>query len=359
MRGNLLWDRQRVARIQAEIGKDLDLHQAYNIVRTTRSCGIRPVTGFICGYPMERKEDFEETLRGYFETLRLGGFRAHLFTLCPYPEAPLYAADKISRRAHLPDLPLRGSWAQRLEKLKTERFDIFSGIHRYATPFLPEAYVDAAEELSQHLVVLKAIWPWLLPHYESPMDWYDRWVEWIGAHNARNPPCSLFPHQGDVRDMIAFLSTELDRLGLIDEPVADLVKYERAKLEARKLAPMGRRSSTADWDAFDEEMMFRAAGPFLMERFRYDLKSLMHQDSPNVHRRDHGVAFVKTPAGDIQTIQIGPVARCALEHMAEPRSVRELVGRLEITDGIRMDVADCQRVVRTLSSFGLVQKQRW
>ena len=62
--------------IQTEIGKDLDLHQAYNIVRTTRSCGIRPVTGFICGYPMERKEDFEETLRGYFETLRLGGFRA-------------------------------------------------------------------------------------------------------------------------------------------------------------------------------------------------------------------------------------------------------------------------------------------
>ena len=60
------------AKNQTEIGKDLDLHQAYNIVRTTRSCGIRPVTGFICGYPMERKEDFEETLRGYFETLRLG-----------------------------------------------------------------------------------------------------------------------------------------------------------------------------------------------------------------------------------------------------------------------------------------------
>src|SRR5262245_35857334 len=47
------------------------------------------------------------------------GFRAHLFTLCPYPEAPLYSADKISRRAHLPDLALTGSWMQRIEKLKT------------------------------------------------------------------------------------------------------------------------------------------------------------------------------------------------------------------------------------------------
>ena len=34
--------------------------------------------------------------------------------------------------------------------------------------------------------------------------------------------------------MIAFFFPELDRLGLIDEPVADLVKYERAKLEVCK-----------------------------------------------------------------------------------------------------------------------------
>jgi radical SAM superfamily enzyme YgiQ (UPF0313 family) len=76
--------------IQRTIEKGLDLDWSRKIVETTARVGIRPVTGFILGYPFESYATLGETLKRFFEYLEVGGYRAHLFTLSPFPESPMY-----------------------------------------------------------------------------------------------------------------------------------------------------------------------------------------------------------------------------------------------------------------------------
>ncbi|MEU3255734.1 radical SAM protein [Streptomyces sp. NPDC006997] len=48
--------------MQKTLRKSLDLERSRDIVAATAAAGIRPVTGFIVGYPMETRETFNETL---------------------------------------------------------------------------------------------------------------------------------------------------------------------------------------------------------------------------------------------------------------------------------------------------------
>ena len=166
---------------QSQIHKDLDLDQARDIVRSTAAAGIHPITGFIVGYPTETFETLGATLRKFFEFLNVGGFRAHLFPLCPYHDAPLYRDNWRSavQPAECYDLPLDGAARARGEHLRQRYPVIFASTHRYSCPQIPRKIVAASEELSANLVVMKSIWPLLLPHYDSPLDWYVRWVDWI------------------------------------------------------------------------------------------------------------------------------------------------------------------------------------
>jgi radical SAM superfamily enzyme YgiQ (UPF0313 family) len=68
--------------MQHAIHKDLDLDWAREIVRSTARLGIRAVTGFIVGYPIETPETLSHTLDRFFDFLQVGGYRAHLFALC-------------------------------------------------------------------------------------------------------------------------------------------------------------------------------------------------------------------------------------------------------------------------------------
>src|SRR5882672_2964223 len=183
--------------LQRVIDKNLDLERARDIVRETRAVGIRPVTGFIVGYPMETEDTFEQTIARFFEFLDVGGFRAHLFALCPFPEAPLYRdyGDTVDRIAEYYELPLTAAARDRPEALRAEDRRLFASTYRYATPQVSAALVDASEELAPHLVTLKALWPRLLCHYSSSFDWYRRWVEWIEPVNRERGRLATL-HQG-------------------------------------------------------------------------------------------------------------------------------------------------------------------
>jgi radical SAM superfamily enzyme YgiQ (UPF0313 family) len=95
--------------LQKTITKNLDLEWSRRIVEKTAEVGIRPVTGFILGYPFETRQTLSDTLGRFFEYLEVGGFRAHLFTLSPFPESPMYrqfGVPHLDRPAEYYDLPL-------------------------------------------------------------------------------------------------------------------------------------------------------------------------------------------------------------------------------------------------------------
>ncbi len=313
---------------QAFISKGLDLGWSREIVRATAACGIRPVTGFIVGHPNETRESLGETVDRFFDFLNVGRVRAHLFTLCPFQGAPLYRdyGATIDRVAEYNEIPLTAAAADELCNLRDEHRDVFASVFRFATPGISSDLVDASEELSCHLVVLKAIWPLLLPYYESALDWYERWVAWIVARNNGIATRSRLRHQGNAYDLLDFVVEELDRLALQDSDIAALVVYERMKLDARALAgPAPRSVSLA---RLSESSVLGPRCQYLTGAFCYDVQRLLlgYRSEP---RDPSWIIFAKVDDASIDTVHASANAARLLELAASPTPLSTLADQLE------------------------------
>jgi hypothetical protein len=315
------------ARMQAAIDKNLDLERSRQIVRATVEAGIRPVTGFIVGYPDETEETLNDTIGRFFEFLQLGNHRAHMFTLCPFHESPMYQSRRteINQAAEYHDLPLAAGPQARCDELKTRHREIFASGFRYDTPGLAAGLAEASEELSPQMVVLKNLWPLLIPHYPSPLDWYRRWVAWIRAENLRRRPSSRFRHQGDASDLLRFAESEIERLGLAGSCLSDLVAYETLKRTAGlKLRP-GRAAPVPNVAA---ETVVGRGCEFLMGLFRHDLAHALGGKGVQGAAPEAGsywIVFAKPRDDTVSTIRIGDLGRRLIEAADQPRSALDLI----------------------------------
>jgi radical SAM superfamily enzyme YgiQ (UPF0313 family) len=320
--------------LQRKIRKNLDLDWAREIVRSTAAVGIHPITGFIVGYPMETMETLRETLEKFFDFLRVGGFRGHLFTLCPYHDSPMYRAyQSASELAECYDLPLSPGAGALGEQLRRQHPIIFASTHRYPVPQVPARVIAAGEEISARLVLLKSIWPLLLPHYDSPLEWYLRWVEWIEVYNAKQRPGTRWPHQTEVGDLLQFVAEEVSRLGLDKTDLGDLVRYEQLKLDAASLTspPPARRH---DVDTVDADAVIVRRCDFVAAPFRCDIRTLLagQQSEESESSRERWVVCAKNAEGDLKTVQVPALGRLILEIAGEPRRVSDLFSDLPVDD---------------------------
>ena len=312
--------------MQKTIHKNLDLNRSREIVAWTANVGIRPVTGFIVGYPMETQETFNETLTRYFDFLQVGGYRAHVFTLCPFQEAPMYAeGHKIDRRAAYFEAPLTKAAADLGEQLRADHPDVFTSLFRFDTPEVPVGLVDGTEEIASRMVVLKSLWPRLLEHYETPLAWYRRWIDWIEEHNAEHRPGTALPFHGEIDDMITFIDEELVRLDLVDSPLAALLQYERDKVRAsRELTnyPGRELESRPDEELTPDTVLTRGCA-YLVRPIAYELSSLL-AGGEAYRVADRSVVLAKLEGEDLTTLQVGARTARILTRVGRPRRVKDL-----------------------------------
>ncbi|WP_020672460.1 B12-binding domain-containing radical SAM protein [Amycolatopsis nigrescens] len=345
--------------MQAAIHKNLDLDRSREVVDITSSVGIRPVTGFIVGYPMETRETFNETLTRFFEFLQVGGYRAHLFTLCPFQEAPMYKdGHKISRRAAYFELPLTAGPAGAGEKLRAEHPDVFTSLYRFDTPDLPADLIDGTEEIASRLVVFKALWPRMLEHYDSPMDWYERWIGWIRRFNAEHRPSTSLPSHGEIDDMMTFVEEELDRIGLTGSPLSSLLQYEREKLRAsRELTNFpGREPEAKRHDDLTPDTVLTRGCDYLLSPLQHDLGALLNGGEVRSAAGRMAV-FAKVEGEDMLTMQVGERAARILSRARRPRRIRDLVRTLGANGSNGADgqaLAETTQIVGALIERGLL-----
>jgi radical SAM superfamily enzyme YgiQ (UPF0313 family)/predicted pyridoxine 5'-phosphate oxidase superfamily flavin-nucleotide-binding protein len=334
--------------MQKAIHKNLDLEQSRQVVAHTAAAGIRPVTGFIVGYPMETRETFNATLTRFFEFLQVGGYRAHVFTLCPFQEAPMYVDGyKINRRAAYFELPLTDTAGRPGEELRLAHPDIFTSLYRFDTPEVPVALVDGSEEIASRLVVLKALWPWLLPHYSTPMEWYERWITWIEEYNAEHRPGTALPYHGEMDDMINFLEEELVRLDLATSPLSSLLRYERDKVRAaRELTNFpGREPESRREDDLTPDTVLTRACDYLVVPLDHDLDALLRDG--RIRPADGRMAVLaKIEGDDLTTMQVGARTARLLARAQRPRRIADLARE--------DDVADAMELARGLVRAGLL-----
>lgn len=339
--------------IQKDIDKGLDLRRSREVVQATVDAGIRPVTGFIVGHPTETLDTLGETMRRFFDFLHVGGVRAHLFPLCPFHESPMFRehAAAIDRAAECVGIPLPEPVASRFDEFQSAHRDVFASNYRYATASVPERLIDACEGLSCHLVALKSVWPLLIPYYESPLDWLGRWVDWIERDNAERRPGTRFTHQGNAWDLLRFINQELTRLGLIESDIADLVRYESAKLSALGLRP----ETVPDREATTgETRVVRRRCGLIIEEFRHDLKPLLSgRRAGNEPAADTSyVVFAKTGDSTIDTLSVGRSGKVLLELAERPQSAESLLSQLHTAVGT--DDGAGLRLLRQLCNRGIL-----
>jgi predicted pyridoxine 5'-phosphate oxidase superfamily flavin-nucleotide-binding protein/tRNA A37 methylthiotransferase MiaB len=340
--------------MQHAIRKDLDLERCREIVAATAAAGIRPVTGLIVGYPNETRKSFNDTLSRFFQLLETGGHRAHLFALCPFHEAPMHAENHpIERRAAYFEMPLTPGAAAVVDELREVHPYVFSSLCRFATPGLDSALVDASEEISARLVVLKAVWPHLLPHYPSPLDWYEGWVGWIRRRNAEQRPGAALPCHGEIDDMLDFLEEEVARLGLEDSVLTSLLGYERQKLDASRRL---RHAEVPGLDVRAAEVelsldtVVAAACEYLIGYFPHDLVALL-AEGVSRPAGERAVVFAKVEGDDLMTLQVSRRTARILERARKPRRIGDLVGE----DGAEAGgPEESLAIVRALVQRGLV-----
>jgi radical SAM superfamily enzyme YgiQ (UPF0313 family) len=337
--------------MQNAIHKNLDIERCRRIVKKTADVGIRPVTGFIVGYPTETRASLAETLNRFFEFLEIGGHRAHLFTLCPFADAPMYRdGNPIDRPAGYFEPPLIASELAKAAAVSAVHPDVFSSLWRYATPALPSDLVDASEEISSRLVVLKVLWPHLLRHYADALDWYERWARWIRERNQTRRPGTRMPCIGEVDDVLDFVQDELGRLGLTDTGLSLLVQYERAKLAAtRTLPPEHEWSRALDRESeVDLEGWVVASAPMRIVKIDGDLAAAL--GGRRSQQAVTWVALVRRNDVELEAVQVGEVHARLLAQLDAPRAVRDL-----LHDEAGTDAAD---VLRRLVEAGLVARSR-
>jgi radical SAM superfamily enzyme YgiQ (UPF0313 family) len=342
------------SQMQQQIKKDLDLDRSREIVRATRAAGIRPVTGFIVGYPMETMRTLGDTLEKFFGFLETGGHRAHLFTLCPFHQAPIFNEfqDTTTELGEYFDLPLAPGSARKAEGIRDANKKIFTSMYRFDTPNVSRALIHASEEISSRLVALKSLWPWLLPYYDSALEWYERWVKWIENRNTALYPGTRLMHQADVRDVLEFVTTECARLRIEGGTVADLLRYELLKLEAiDRLRPPFLEAASPAPDAIHENTLIVRRCDYMIEPFGYNLHSILAGKSAKSPPGASWVVFAKTTPASVDTIQVGPKAKAVLERAnhAEPAS-RLIVD----SDDLPIDMLEHLMIVRALVQRGLL-----
>lgn len=315
--------------IQHRIDKNLDLDQCRRIVAATRDVGIRPVTGLIIGYPFETRETIGRTMRLFFDLLQDGGYRAHLFTLCPFPQAPMFDshADTLEREAEYHDLPLAGEAGEAARARLRSDHAMFSSQFRFATPDVPAAWINASEEISAHLVLLRRIWPMLLPHYTSPLDMYERWVAWIGDTNRVTRATSRLQHNGDINDLLGFIGEEVVRLRLRGSALASAIRYETIKYGAAAAldTPDNHPESHAALEFGD---IVARSGKLLVAAFRHDPRHLVADAGaagPPSLTHPYWVVFAKSPEGDLNTIRVTGTGRRLIELAAKPSAIGALI----------------------------------
>lgn len=314
--------------LQHTIDKGLDLEWSKHIVQKTAEVGIRPVTGFILGYPYETRKTLSDTLSRFFQYLEVGGYRAHLFTLSPFPESPMYrkfGAPYVDRPAEYYDLPLTPKALEPGLELKKNHLDIFASTYRYKTPELEARLIDASEEVSARMSMLRSLWPHLIPHYESPLDFYERWVDWIEAYNDQRRPGTLFRHQADADDLLEFVTLEMERLGIRDGALVDLVRYEKMKLDGRYLS--GPKNVGVPMAEVGPHSVIQQNTGFMVSEFDHDIQALLARRSPDEARVTdrRWVVVYKTADDQLTTLQVGERTKHLIERAGEPVQVQSLL----------------------------------
>jgi hypothetical protein len=237
-----------------------------------------------------------------------------------------FGVPHLDRPAEYFDLPLTDQALAPGEALKRDYPNIFASTYRYRTPELEGRLVDASEELSARVSMLRSLFPHLLGHYESILDFYQRWVDWIEEYNDQRRPGTFFRHQAEAEDLLDFITQEMKRLNITSGALMDLVRYERMKLDARYVSGP-KNVGVPMVEAITQDSLVDHNTGFLVAEFDHDIQALLGKQEAAKSQANgrRWVVVYKTADDQLTTLQVSGRTKELLELAKGPIRVGDLI----------------------------------
>lgn len=360
-------------RMQRLVNKRLDLSQAMRMVECNNSHRIRTAVSLISGFPDEDRNDLQDTVSFFVDSLRCDYAEPQLHILAPLAGTPIEVEyrDRLRFDNIVSDMSYQG-WRQSPPDLDLIRAhpDTFPNFYAVPTPGLDRQHL---KELRDFLLNGAVRFRWLLVvlHQETGdlMSVFDRWRVWR-QHSADPAPASPEgrPYYSSLafrQDFLRFVQQEIygaPRAG--NAALGAILEYELEINDGADSAkPAHATGAQASRTAMNSSSIPIPASSIKVKRANRDYRALMQkmrrkEPFEDVPAQSVTLAVRRAASGRLDVIQLSDMSAEIVSMCDGRRSVKtisdELSSKWEGLDGIPPDKA-CLFGLEMLRAEGLIE----
>jgi radical SAM superfamily enzyme YgiQ (UPF0313 family) len=341
-------------RLQKVVNKNLKLDSVYPVVDLCADLGISTVTSFITGFPEEKEEDVEATLRMLLElSPKVSTVQLHLYS--PTPGTPLNDkfSDRLTYTGYISDFGFGSALSKTDEQMVVAHPDIFTNYFQVRPLHLDFDEIRGLDLFGYCLRSFKHFFFHLVHEPEAPTlfgvwrglrAWLDEnEVEW---------ELEKFLAQGLTTELENYLCTLLATSTQMPPALIEAFNFDRALIRLGEAAHSLSKFSR-EWDSIlqsntasrniDGDTHFVLRIPVVLTEARCDLVKMMtamtkRQYRPlNLSERRHRVAITPLKLSGVRadklsfTVnQLNAISEAIIEACQRPVSLREMVAAVSV-----------------------------
>ncbi|MBI5145825.1 MAG: B12-binding domain-containing radical SAM protein [Thaumarchaeota archaeon] len=320
---------------QRQINKNLDLEDAFNIIKYARSNGIEVTTPFMVGFPGETRERLANTFEAIYRALIEDVYLVQIFVTAPYGDTPMLGENKeyVHYMGHFLDVLMGVNDLRYRDNLMKNHKGIFSGHYNYHTSGIDDLIVGANQFfplLNEIRYTALTIWR----EIGDPLYLYEHWIDWVRKYNATNGRFTATPSYGSFQSFGIFLndlrSSLVQRIPYLEE----LIDFERTRLDILNVSMQSRS------DCYNPHLSrdFTHSHPKLAQNvviktYVYDIpdiiQELRSQQKPHPHLLNGVIAIVGRNEKSLDVLHLNSFAGELLSYCKQGMLIEDMVYRIQ------------------------------
>ncbi|MCU7917581.1 MAG: B12-binding domain-containing radical SAM protein [Candidatus Thiodiazotropha sp. (ex Epidulcina cf. delphinae)] len=359
------------AETQKAIGKNLDLDEAFAVIRAARANGFEVTTPFMVGFPGERRADLARTFEAIHRAFSEDVYLVQIFVAAPYGDTPLLEAhaNEIRYTGHFLDLPMTGDERRRRDDLLRAYPEIFSGHYRFPTDGL-ERHIAGADQffplINEMRYTALSIWK----RFDDPLFLYERWLEWLAEHPSRDDRFAATPAYGTFQSFADFLDTLRGGLRESLPYLGDLIDFERTRMDVlaeNQFTAVGEARAKAPQTAtLSADIRPRVASNAKIKAYAWDVARIIDDinagKEPGAYPLDGSIALLGRSDRDVRVLKLNAFAGELIEYCRLRMTVDDMVYRVRrrlqqagaTSSETEISMA-CRKGVSQLAEMGLLR----
>ena len=322
--------------IQKLINKNLDLEQAFEIVKSARKSGIEVTTPFMVGFPKETKKQIAQTFETIYRALACDVYLVQIFVVAPYGDTPLLGdnSNMVSFDGHFLDLALKDSDVVKRNKMMKYNKGVFSGHYRYKSIY-DQKLVRGADQFFPLMNEMRYTALTIWKETGDSMYLYEKWVQWLNENENDDSYLRNTKSYGSFQSFGKFLN-ELSSKMKNDIPyIEELIDFEQTRLDALAI---GMETPCDIYNPnltkiFDSKTYLKCLPNVIVKTYEHNIPKII-QDlqtnvKPNPEPMNGGLAIVGFNERNVEVLQLNSFTTELLAYCKQGFQIEDMVYRIK------------------------------